>query len=104
MKGPKFRTHHTRNAALSGILYLLRSAAYCQTCEQNSRALHAQTMLSGLALCSRTNLRTRHWRVLDMQCKKIPMCRLFCMVYPELLLYWLFYNNKRSQNVADESL
>ncbi len=32
------------------------------------------------------------------------MCRLFCMVYPELLLYWLFYNNKRSQNVADESL
>ena len=28
-------------------------------------------MLSGLALCSRMNLRTRHWRVLDMQCKKI---------------------------------
>ena len=91
MKGPKFWTHHTRNAALSGILYLLRSAAYCQTCEQNSRALHAQTMLSGLALCSRT--------------RKIPMCRLFCMVCPELLLYWLCQdNNKRSQNVADESL
>ena len=55
------------------------------------------------ALYSRTNLRTRHWRVLDMQCRKIPMCRLFCMVCPELLLYWLFYdNNKRSQNVADE--
>ena len=34
------------------ILYFIRSAAYCQTCEQNSRALHAQTMLSGLALCS----------------------------------------------------
>ena len=91
MKGPKFRTHHTRNAALSGILYLLRSAAYCQTCEQNSRALHAQTMLSGLALCSRT--------------RKIPMCRLFCMVCPELLLYWLCQDNKqRSQNVTDESL
>ena len=55
------------------ILYFIRSAAYCQTCEQNSRALHAQTMLSGLALCSLMNLRTRHWRVLDMQCKKIPM-------------------------------
>ena len=54
------------------ILYFIRSAAYCQTCEQNSRALHAQTMLSGLALCSLMNLRTRHWRVLDMQCKKIP--------------------------------
>ena len=91
MKGPKFRTHHTRNAALSGILYLLRSAAYYQTCEQNSRALHAQTMLSGLALCSRT--------------RKIPMCRLFCMVCPELLLYWLCQDNKqRSQNVTDESL
>ena len=91
MKGPKFWTHHTRNAALSGILYLLRSAAYCQTCEQNSRALHAQTMLSGLALCSRT--------------RKIPMCRLFCMVCPELLLYWLCQDNKqRSQNVTDESL
>ena len=91
MKGPKFRTHHTRNAALSGILYLLRSAAYYQTCEQNSRALHAQTMLSDLALCSRT--------------RKIPMCRLFCMVCPELLLYWLCQDNKqRSQNVTDESL
>ena len=91
MKGPKFWTHHTRNAALSGILYLLRSAAYCQTCEQNSRALHAQTMLSGLALCSRT--------------RKIPMCRLFCMVCPKLLLYWLCQDNKqRSQNVTDESL
>ena len=91
MKGPKFRTHHTRNAALSGILYLLRSTAYYQTCEQNSRALHAQTMLSGLALCSRT--------------RKIPMCRLFCMVCPELLLYWLCQDNKqRSQNVTDESL
>ncbi len=33
------------------------------------------------------------------------MCRSFCMGCPELLLYWLFYdNNKRSQNVADESL
>ena len=91
MKGPKFWTHHTRNAALSGILYLLRSAAYCQTCEQNSRALHAQTMLSGLALCSRM--------------RKIPMCRSFCMGCPELLLYWLCQdNNKHSQNVADESL
>ena len=30
------------------------------------------------------------------------MCRSFCMVCPELLLYWLFYNNKRSQNVADK--
>ena len=69
MKGPKFWTHHTRNAALSGILYLLRSAAYCQTCEQNSRALHAQTMLSGLALCSRT--------------KKIPMCLLVLHDRPE---------------------
>ena len=56
------------------------------------------------ALYSRTNLRTRHWRVLDMQCRKIPMCRLFCMVCPELLLYWLFYdNNKRSQNVTIKS-
>ena len=26
----------------------------------------------------------------------IPMCRLFCMACPELLLYWLFYNNNRS--------
>ena len=27
------------------------------------------------------------------------------MTAPELLLYWLFYdNNKRSQNIADESL
>ena len=34
----------------------------------------------------------------------LALRRLFCMVYPELLLYWLFYNNKRSQNVADESL
>ena len=83
MKGPKFRTHHTRNAALSGILYLLRSAAYYQTCEQNSRALHAQTMLSGLALCSLMNLRTRHWRVLDMQCKKIPMHLLILYALPE---------------------
>ena len=33
------------------------------------------------------------------------MYRSFCMGCPELLLYWLFYdNNKRSQNVADESL
>ncbi len=33
------------------------------------------------------------------------MCRSFCMVCPELLLYWLCQdNNKRSQNVADESL
>ena len=24
--------------------------------------------------------------------------------HPELLLYWLFYDNKRSQNVTDESL
>ena len=31
------------------------------------------------------------------------MCRLFCMVCLELLLYWSFYdNNKRSQNVADK--
>ena len=30
------------------------------------------------------------------------MCRSFCMVCLELLLYWLFYNNKRSQNVADK--
>ena len=52
MKGPKFRGGHTEPQTLSGILYFVRSAAYCQTCEQNSRALHAQTMLSGLALCS----------------------------------------------------
>ena len=91
MKGPKFRGGHTEPPTLSGILYFVRSAAYCQTCEQNSRALHAQTMLSGLALCSRT--------------RKIPMCRLFCMVCPELLLYWLCQDNKqRSQNVTDESL
>ncbi len=33
------------------------------------------------------------------------MCRLFCMVCPELLLYWLFYdNNKRSQNAIIKSL
>ena len=33
------------------------------------------------------------------------MCRLFCMVCPELLLYWLCQDNKqRSQNVTDESL
>ena len=51
------------------ILYFIRSAAYCQTCEQNSRALHAQTMLSGLALCSRT--------------KKIPMCLLVLHDRPE---------------------
>ena len=24
------------------------------------------------------------------------------MTAPKLLLYWLFYNNKHSQNVADE--
>ena len=64
MKGPKFQTHHTRNAALSGILYLLRSAAYYQTCEQNSRALHAQTMLSGLALCSRMKKIPTHLLIL----------------------------------------
>ena len=76
-----------RNAVLSGILYLVRSVADCQTCEQNSRALHAQTMLSGLPLYSRT--------------RKIPMYRSFCMVYPELLLYWPFYDNKqRSQNIT----
>ena len=65
------------------ILYFIRSAAYCQTCEQNSRALHAQTMLSVLALCSLMNLRTRHWRVLDMQCKKIPMHLLILYALPE---------------------
>ena len=88
MKGPKFRTHHTRHAALSGILYFIRSAAYCQTCEQNSRALHAQTMLSGLALCSLMNLRTRHWRVLDMQCKKIPthLLILYSLTEPSTVL------------------
>ena len=47
----------------------MRSAAYCQTCEQNSRALHAQTMLSGLALCSRM--------------KKIPMRLLILYELPE---------------------
>ena len=26
------------------------------------------------------------------------------MTAPKLLLYWLFYNNKRSQNIADKSL
>ena len=52
MKGPKFRGGHTEPQTLSGILYFVRSAAYCQTCDPNSRALHAQTMLSGLALCS----------------------------------------------------
>ena len=70
------------------ILYFIRSAAYCQTCEQNSRALHAQTMLSGLALCSRMNLRTRHWRVLDMQCKKIPthLLILYSLTEPSAVL------------------
>ena len=70
------------------ILYFIRSAAYCQTCEQNSRALHAQTMLSGLALCSLMNLRTRHWRVLDMQCKKIPthLLILYSLTEPSTVL------------------
>ena len=62
MKGPKFRGGHTEPQTLSGILYFVRSAAYCQTCDPNSCALRTQTRVSGLALCSRT--------------KKIPMCLL----------------------------
>ena len=68
MKSPKFRELRTETQALGGILYFVRSAAYCQTCEQNSRALHAQTMLSGLTLCSLT--------------KKIPMCLLTLYAIP----------------------
>ena len=64
MKGPKFRGGHTEPQTLSGILYFVRSAAYCQTCEQNSRALHAQTMLSGLALCSRMKKIPTHLLIL----------------------------------------
>ena len=83
-------------------MYFIRSAAYCFPCDPNSLTALVQTRVSGETLCSLMNLRTRHWRVLDMQCRKIPMCRLFCMVCPELLLYWLFYINKHSQNVADK--
>ena len=64
MKGPKFRGGHAEPQTLSGILYFVRSAAYCQTCEQNSRALHAQTMLSGLALCSRMKKIPTHLLIL----------------------------------------
>ena len=69
MKGPKFRGGHTEPPTLSGILYFVRSAAYCQTCDPNSCALRTQTRVSGLALCSRT--------------KKIPMCLLVLHDRPE---------------------
>ena len=55
------------------ILYFIRSAAYCFPCDPNSLTALVQTRVSGETLCSLMNLRTRHWRVLDMQCKKIPM-------------------------------
>ena len=64
MKGPKFRGGHTEPQTLSGILYFVRSAAYCQTCDPNSCALRTQTRVSGLALCSRMKKIPTHLLIL----------------------------------------
>ena len=46
------------------ILYFIRSAAYCQTCDPNSCALRTQTRVSGLALCSRMKKIPTHLLIL----------------------------------------
>ena len=53
-------------------------------------------VLCTLRQCSPVWRYARSWRKFQRIC-------LFCRAWPNLLLYWLFYdNNKRSQNVADK--
>ncbi len=80
MQGVRSSGNPYRNAALSGILYLVRSAAYCLPCGLNSRALHAQT--------------GPPWRRYARARGKFQCACSFCMAVPALLLYWLNYDKK----------
>ena len=67
------------------------TAAYCRTCDRNSmRSAHPDKRLRSAAYARDT--------------KHIPMCLLRSRMTapPMLLLSWLFYINKHSQNVADK--